>query len=147
MPFKLINTLIAIVALAIISCKPKTADAPIGEIATYDTEEFKTFYDRFSTDSAYQMAHITFPLEGMRAMKDSTDIVSPDFRWQPETWVLHQPYDDANGTFTRQWRDIMGGNIVIESIADGSGSFSMERRWGKLSDGWNLIYYREMGRY
>jgi len=50
-----------------------------------------------------------------------------------------------NGTYIREFIDIPG--IVSERISDESGQYSMERRFGKLSSGWHLIYYREMGRY
>jgi hypothetical protein len=116
------------------------------QVALYDTEEFKTFLDSFSQDSVFQMSHIAFPLEGMPAPKDSADVINPDFRWTADSWVLHKPYDDYNGTFSRELIDLAGG-IVIERVSDASGLYSMERRFAKLSDGWNLIYYREMGKY
>jgi len=124
----------------------KNSDSVEQTVALYDTEEFKTFLDSFSRDSAFQIGHIAFPLEGMPAPKDSTYILDPDFRWTPQTWVLHKPYDDYNGTFSRSYIDLAGG-IVIERVSDNSGLYTMERRFAKLSVGWNLIYYREMGKY
>lgn len=113
--------------------------------AMYNSPEFLEFYDRFGKDSVFQMDHITFPLEGERRLEDSTDVVSPDFRWQREDWILHKPYDDMNETFLRSWADIAGA-IVVERIADNSGQYTMERRFAKLSNGeWHLIYYVEMG--
>ena len=129
-------------------CKQKAKEEITADtrIPMYETIEFKQFYDAFSTDSAYQMDHIVFPLEGSRRLKDSLDKVSPDFRWQKENWVLHKEYDDMNGTFSREMLDL-SGSIVIERISDNSGKYSMERRFGKLSSGWHLIYYKEMGMY
>lgn len=113
--------------------------------ATYETDEFLEFYERFAKDSLFQLEHIVFPLEGIKAPKDSTDVIRPDFKWQKENWIIHKPFDDMGGTFSRELMDING--IVIELISDNTGQFTMERRFGNLSSGWHLIYYREMGRY
>lgn len=110
-----------------------------------DNDDFMTFYDRFGTDSLFQVQHIIFPLEGMKSVTDTIEIVNPDFRWQREDWVVHGPFDDMDGTFVREF--IAAKDIVVENIHDNSGTFSMERRFAKMSSGWNLIYYREMGRY
>jgi len=108
-------------------------------------DEFKEFYQKFSTDSAFQIEHTVFPLEGVRSPKDSLDKIDPNFRWTRDQWVIHQSFDDANGTFTREFVEMPG--LVTEIISDQSRQFTMERRFGKLSSGWHLIYYREMGKY
>ena len=104
----------------------KTTDNEIANDPVYQSEEFISFYDKFSTDSTFQMDHTVFPLEGMKAQKDSLDIQNPDFKWQKDDWKLHKPYDDMDGTFSREMLDLNG--IVIERISDQSGKYSMERR-------------------
>ena len=130
--------------LIFLSCNRAKQSTNIVE-PTFNTEEFKIFYDRFSKDSVFQMEHIVFPLEGVRAPIDSLDIASDSFRWQMNEWKLQKEYDDVEGTFTREFLDI--GGLVIERISDTSGKFTMERRFGRLSAGWHLIFYREMGMY
>ena len=129
------------------TCKPSKSEKnqEENEIAAYETPDFLSFYEKFGVDSVFQMNHIVFPLEGIKAVTDTSEIVSPDFRWQRENWIIHKPFDDVDGTFSREFLDIKG--IVIEFISDDSGQFTMERRFGKLSSGWHMIYYREMGRY
>jgi hypothetical protein len=144
MQFNLKNFVFLSLLFALISCKQKnssTEDSSGNPV--YMTEDFLTFIDKFSTDSSYQMEHILFPLEGKPAMKDSLDIIPDNFRWQKEGWTIHKPYDDMNGTFTRELVDFNG--IVMELISDTSGKYSMERRFSKLNDGWYLIYYKSMG--
>jgi hypothetical protein len=132
---------------AFTSCKPKAEpEAPTVETPIYQSPEFMEFYDRFGTDTAFQAEHIVWPLEGIRSMKDSTDIVPADFRWQRQGWVMHRPYDDGDGSFNRTI-SALNASIVVEKIQDQSGAYSMERRFGKLSSGWHLIYYRELGPY
>ncbi len=150
MPLKYNHTgklvVFAILLFGLWACKNQSASAPeSGAVPTYETEEFKNFYEKFGKDSAFQMAHIVFPLEGMQGPKDTLEVPDPNFRWKQEDWVIHKPYDDMNGTFTREILDIKG--IVIERISDQSGKYTMERRFGKLSSGWHMIYYRELGMY
>lgn len=128
------------VVFLLLSCKEKTASTTA--LAAYDTEEFKAFYEQFSNDSTFQMQHIVFPLEGRKRLIDSTEVHNPDFRWEEKDWLIHKSFDDMNGTFTRTFWDVSG--IVIENISDTSETYLMERRFGKLSSGWHLIYYQEM---
>jgi hypothetical protein len=136
--------------LMVVHCKKKDATteselAAIAEAkAMYNDADFKAFYDRFGKDSVFQMEHITFPLEGKRRLLDSLDVVPDSFRWERRNWILHKTYDENNESFLRSWADI-GGRIVVEKIQDNSGRYTMERRFGKLSSGWHLIYYEEMG--
>lgn len=58
---------------------------------------------------------------------------------------ISKEFDDMNGAFTREFYNLNG--VIVEKIADKSENFTMERRFGNLSSGWHLIYYREMGLY
>jgi hypothetical protein len=139
--------IIILVCFLFYRCKP-SQDQQSAEnvtLAAYETEEFLTFYDRFAEDSLFQLEHTVFPLEGVKAVLDSSQVINPNFKWQKENWVIHKPFDDMGGSFSREFMDVNG--IVIEFISDESGQFTMERRFGKLSSGWHMIYYREMGRY
>ncbi|MFZ1706003.1 MAG: hypothetical protein WAT79_16780 [Saprospiraceae bacterium] len=138
--------IILIVGLTLFSCKSKSGDDGKVETPLFETKEFMEFYDRFSKDSVFQMEHIVFPLEGIRSPRDESDTLSLNHLWQKEDWFIHGKFDDANGTFSVEMFDL-AGKMVIEVISDESGSYSMERRFAKLSDGWNLIFYKEMGKY
>lgn len=128
------------------SCKPKDNGLAKEETPLFETKEFLDFYEKFSTDSVYQLEHVVFPLEGIRAPQNANDTLGLAYKWQREDWKIHGKFDDANGTFSKEMMDL-AGKMVIEIISDESGLFSMERRFAKLSDGWNLIYYKEMGKY
>lgn len=138
-----------IVLVMFSSCKSKADTEPVVNEEgpqPFENEEFVTFYNTFSSDSVFQLEHITFPLEGTRPKTDSLDIVPPDFKWTPETWKIHKPFDDGNKSFVREIVNGPGG-VIIEYISDVSGQYTMERRFAKLSSGWHLIYYRKMGKY
>ena len=136
-----------LVFFCIVSCKNKEIkeEVEVNVPALSESADFQDFYNKFSTDSLFQLEHIVFPIEGLKSQKDSLDIPDPNFRWTLENWVIHHPYDDMNGTYSREFIDIP--SLVIEKISDTSGQYTMERRFAKLSSGWHLIYYREMGKY
>jgi hypothetical protein len=102
-------------------------------------ESFAEFYERFLTDSLYQMEHILFPLQGLPDKADSTTIAGTDFRWQLEDWKLHRPIP-ANSDFAVSFRPL-SETIIQENIRHESGVYAMERRYAEFDDGWYLIYY------
>ena len=101
-------------------------------------EDFVTFLDRFSTDSLYQMAHISFPLSGLPAYADSMTVAENNYKYYPADWVMHKPFSGQNNF--EQGFQIAGEGLVIERIGNKDG-FSMQRRFAKLSGEWHLIYY------
>jgi hypothetical protein len=130
-------------ALLIISCgrnKQEVQPAKAGSLPA----DFEKFYEKFHQDTAYQIAHILFPLEGQQAKKDDATSQDPNFKWQKKGWLMHKPYDDMGGTFSRSFLSF--NDIVTEEIADGTGQFTMTRRFTKMDGDWYLIYYKEMGR-
>jgi hypothetical protein len=129
----------------LLSCKEKGVQVSGDDVqpGVYSSPEFLEFYEKFGTDSIFQIEHIVFPLEGEPSRKDILEQIPPDFKWQREDWVIHRKFNDMGGTFERELIDISG--IVIENIHDTSGKYTMERRFGKLSSGWHLIYYKELG--
>ena len=101
-------------------------------------EDFITFYDRFHSDFDFQLTRIVFPLEG-RIVETGE---SESGYWRIEDWTFHRHFSEKDSHFKKTFST--RGNLVIEIIADESQTFSMERRWAKLQDGWSLIYYRSM---
>ena len=139
--------LFVVFSMMVISCKNhKKINEPDSKQMEGDTSmnslpaDFLEFYDRFHKDSAFQMQHITFPLDGaIRAPESNGDSLIP-YRWRMNKWQLHHEYDNYNNIFTRKFI-IYNQDLIIEQITGVNDLFKMERRFGKLSDGWNLIYY------
>lgn len=109
------------------------------------SSEFLDFYEHYGKDSIFQIEHTVFPLEGIKAPGNETDVIDSNFRWTQDSWIFQKEFDDMDGAFTREFYDLNG--VIVEKIADKTGNFTMERRFGKLSSGWHLIYYRELGMY
>ena len=147
-PLSIINKYLSLIAFFLIlggifftGCKneKKQTNAEPGSIAEMP-DDFEKFFEKFHTDSVYQMNHITFPLEGMVKDPNSDKDTIIEYRWQKETWQLHHPFNNYDSLFTRKFY-MFGDNIIIEKITGVNGMFEMERRFAKLNDGWNLIYY------
>ena len=118
---------------------PVVAEEPVGEMPS----DFLTFYNEFHRDSTYQMAHISFPLKGMKVIEDIGG--GEEYMYSQDEWIIHKPFDDMGGTFTRSFEEF--GGIVAETMIANGGQFISVRRFAKLSGEWNLIFYKPMGMY
>lgn len=109
------------------------------EIPATLPEGFADFYQRFLTDSVYQLEHISFPLQGLPNQADSTILADNDFYWTQEDWIVHRPIEAASGFSVNLIP--LTEDYVLEKITHESGRYGMERRYVYQDDGWNLIYY------
>lgn len=106
--------------------------------------DFLAFYRRFHEDSLYQLEHVIFPLQGLPAEADSATIADGKYRWQKENWVMHHPFENAEGEFARSLKKI-SDEMVIENITV-AGQYGMQRRFSKSGNEWYLIYYAGMNK-
>jgi hypothetical protein len=102
--------------------------------------DFMEFYQRFHQDSAYQVSHIIFPLEGLPDHADSLTIVSGTFRWQQEGWLMQRSFDFEMSNYVRDLQS-PADNVIQERIVHKNGLTGMVRRFARLGDEWYLIYY------
>ena len=111
------------------------------------SEDFLTFYKKFHADSAYQMAHIEFPLAGYPMGNSASDssFDAKTFRWTPETWTMHRMNTLNDTAFTRQFEQPMP-MVVSEVIVQKQTHFGTVRRFLKRGDEWFLIFYADMNR-
>lgn len=134
---------ISVIALILIllACSERKTDAEeINErgLSTELPDGFHDFYDRFHTDSAFQLDRIVFPLSGQLITKDSMETIAVEKTYTKEGWKLHRPFAVDNG-YNRSFTVL--GNLVIEKIQDNMGLLTVERRWGQVDTTWSLIYY------
>jgi len=130
--------LIVVVFLAL-SCQ-RTEDPPdfVPDQAGLP-EGFTAFYEQFHQDSAYQMAHIVWPLEGVPDNAGDR-LQDRSYRWQKEDWVMMGAIDYSSGQYQREFLS-MGKDIIIEKITHESGRYALIRRFAVVSGEWHLIYY------
>mgnify|MGYP005821322415 CR=1 FL=1 len=121
-------------------------EAPAEAETVADTlpEDFLAFYKRFHEDSAYQMDHIIFPLEGMPDSMTGEDSLGTDrYFWQRDTWKLHRRFLNPDNQF-ESWFHVYETNMIEHWIQTRVGGMAMMRRFAKLQGEWYLIYYRGM---
>lgn len=141
-------SLFALLALSHCKNQPATASAP-EETATLAANaelpaDFAAFYQRFHQDSAYQIAHIAWPLQGnVGEQIDSTRYRSKSNTWTPETWRIMRLNFSPNDYFIQT--EMLSAGLIIERIRARSVSFGLERRFAKQPNGeWELIFYSDV---
>lgn len=130
------------------SCQSKSGTS--SETATAENKgdtlpaDFVKFYDRFHLDSAYQMDHIVFPLEGLpNSTGDGDTLTQTRYFWQKADWKRHRPFTDPGNNFS-QWFEILDDRVIEHWIQMNGTNMYMKRRFARLGDDWFLIYYQGM---
>ncbi len=121
---------------SLIGCKSKSNR----QIDSKLPNSFSTFYERFHTDSVYQMNHIAFPLSGTPGSLDTVD--SENFHWEQSDWQLHRPIEIQE--FKKHYT-ILDTTSITEYIYH-PGGYGLERRFAQMSGEWFLIYYGGMSK-
>lgn len=134
--------------LLFFACKQTSPTPQAESVTTSDTQipaDFSDFYEKFHTDSMYQMTHISWPLQGDKSEQiDSTHYQKKEITWEQSNWRMHRPVDYSSGDYKRQIQ-MLGDGLLIEYILITAGGYGIERRFAKQPDGeWNLIYYSDM---
>jgi hypothetical protein len=105
-------------------------------------DDFIQFYNEFHLDTAFQLSRIIFPLAGSYFDQDAG--MEIDVKYDEEEWIFHHEFDDQNGSFKREFSGF--NDIVTEITTDTHGAgFLMVRRFAKINNEWNLIFYKPMG--
>ena len=131
--------------LAFTNCKPKPGlplNTPVEE-QVVDTlpADFVEFYDKFHTDSLYQMEHIIFPLEGLpNSLGDGDTTSTKRFFWKREEWKKHNHFNDPSGQF-EHWYQVLDERLIEHWVQMKGTDMVIHRRFARLDDGWYLIYY------
>ena len=100
---------------------------------------FGDFYERFHADSAYQMAHVTWPLDGNVVTNAAGE--RRDERWEASDWRLHRPLE-LGDSYVRELEASEAAETVTERVKTREGQYILERRFAKLGGAWYLIWYR-----
>jgi hypothetical protein len=104
--------------------------------------DFVLFFNRFHEDSAYQLEHIIFPLEGLPPSSGGDDsLTSKRYYWQKADWKKHNPFTDPSGNF-EHWYEVLNDRIIEHWVHMKGTNLHIKRRFAKLEDGWYLIYYQ-----
>ncbi len=97
-------------------------------------EAFAPFYDRFLTDSAFQMTRVRFPLPGQ---KFTADVADSAYRWQRADWrMLREPQLDST-YFTRNLS--VTDTLVTDEIAGKDSGLYFRMDYRPVNRKWYLV--------
>ena len=98
-------------------------------------ESFDTFYDRFMTDSAFQMQRTRFPLPGQ---KFTAEVEDSTYQWTPTNWrMLSEPRLDTT-YFQRSLA--VSDTLATDEISGKSTGFYFKMVYRPLRRKWHLVY-------
>ena len=132
-----------------VQCKnPQNSNPPASNDEATKVElpaGFEAFYQKFHTDSVYQMAHITWPLQGSKGLQiDSVTNENHAQTWQASEWRMQKLDLIESGEYIREMNPI-GDMMVIERIRAKAVPYGIERRFAKQANQeWELIYYMDI---
>lgn len=137
-------TLFLIVVFAFCGCKDENTSPSTKEESSSSLSgvpDFDKFYYRFHIDTAFQVAHVRFPLEGIPSHYDENEIDITTYKWQKEDWSHHSLITSKEFESSFQ---VLDETLITEFILHEKGTMGMKRRFSKSDDGWFLIYYAGM---
>lgn len=104
------------------------------------SEDFYEFYDRFLSDSTFQMERVRFPLQGLRfgESEDST------YTWTREDWImLKEP--QLEGTDFERNLQVMGDTLATDEISMENSGFYFKMVYEPVRRKWHLVYMVDSG--
>ncbi len=116
-------------------------------------ENFEEFYEKFLTDSLFQMSRIKFPLPGENL--GSSDRIPSDiaedygievekeekeYYWERDSWIPFVKVDYDTTIFTEERIKVNNNNVKIRTYIKDSG-YEVGEHYKKIENKWYLVYY------
>jgi hypothetical protein len=111
-----------------------------GQICKTNSEEFNSFYNRFTTDSAFQISRVIFPLEGATYFVNYRDELD-SIPWNKDKWKFCIANIYKLDSIKYKMNILIQGSDVKENIWIKGSGFEMERRFKLINGKWYLVYY------
>ena len=133
--------LAAIVVLSACNSSRTESEVPVLTGEGSEVEQFSAFYRKFHQDSLFQIARISWPLNG-NYVQDSTG-QAVELGHELADWTMHRPFSTGQD-FVQEFQPLTD-DLIIEEIKARAGKYKIERRFARLTGGWHLIYYNVSG--
>jgi len=129
--------LAAAVVISMSSCKSVRNNRTKDIYTKSSFENFDEFYNRFHTDSLFQMARIKFPLEGKKTDWEGEN------KWSEKNWVTLKTriYDIDTSKFKTDYKKTDDAFIEIFWLEDSG--YSSEYKFNLIRKKWYLVYANE----
>ena len=113
-------------------------------------ESFPDFYNRFHTDSVFQLNRISFPLPGFNSEVHFSNLENAsiqiidgekvNYYWSKENWITHKPIELTSNIRSEQEKS---DSMIIERIYIPDSEFEIKRIFKLLRSNWFLVYYKD----
>ncbi len=128
-----------------------TPDSKKSAVQTPQKETFKNFYKKFYSDSTFQISRIAFPLKGFNSDEYDPELGSknPPYYWKKSSWQFIETLEKDTVVidkkdWTEEYRREINNNkdsTVLEKIYIVDSGYIVERKFKKIKEKWNLVYY------
>jgi len=121
----------------LLNCKSSNKSAS-RHIESASIEDFSGFYDRFHTDSSFQISRIKFPLKEM-----NIDVTNKK-EWTKDNWPLMKTriYDIDTTQFKIEYKKT--DNAFTQKFWLEDSDFSSEYRFELIGNKWFLVYAMDL---
>lgn len=112
-------------------------------------ENFSEFYDKFYSDTTFQLTRTVFPLPGYNS---DIDLQMPDdfaeqmgvskdneYYWEKEEWVFINTVEDNDDTVVKQIEKT--DTLTTEKLVIPNSGFKIVRKFKPMKGNWYLAYY------
>lgn len=129
---KTISALLLIIAFLSVGCRSTRNQTA--------SEDFYEFYDRFLSDSTFQMERVQFPLQGLK-FGESEDTT---YTWTRENWVMLQE-PQLEGTDFERNLQVKGDTLATDEIMMENSGFYFKMVYEPVRRKWHLVYMIDSG--
>lgn len=99
------------------------------------SENFQDFYQRFLTDSSFQMKRVQFPLPGERT---TTEIQDLTYQWKRTDWIMLKDFDLDSTQFKRNLS--VTDTLATDEIYTPGAGFYFKMVFEPIQRKWHLVY-------
>ncbi|MEQ9443146.1 MAG: hypothetical protein RIG62_29185 [Cyclobacteriaceae bacterium] len=99
------------------------------------TEDFEGFYQRFLTDSLFQMERIQFPLPGERVTDVGQDTT---YHWTRDEWIMLKEFDLDTTQYRRDLQ--VTDTLTTDEIYTPGAGFYFKMVYEPVNQKWHLVY-------
>lgn len=126
------STLIFLALLLAVACRSSKVQSA--------KEDFDTFYEKFLTDSSFQMERVQFPLSGIRTTGEEEDST---YQWTREEWVMLKKPQLEGTEFERKLQ--VSDTVATDEIFTENTGFYFKTVYEPIKRKWYLVYMIDSG--
>lgn len=103
-------------------------------------EDFDEFYEKFLTDSSFQMERIQFPLAGIKTTGEEEDST---YYWTQDEWVMLKKPNLEGTEFERKLQ--VSDTLATDEIFTENAGFYFKMVYEPVKRKWHLVYMVDSG--